>query len=212
MKKKMIEFLLNNANPSIKRRIKSEILNNLEQEEAFDYQREILKEPIIQKIVLSLDSFKRVLEVDSVLDISRPIKKGKSRIFNDYEKWPCRYHLDILAHTNSWKNEDNIRMLANSIKKMMMTDRPELINMIPSSWIGYELGSLGCLPSQGLSIKTSALLPYPIKDTSSRPLFYNLEYIEWFARCGIIPFVQDLSEAIHDIMNTVDDKGDQDDP
>lgn len=34
MKQKMIEFLLANANPSIKRRVKSEILNTLTQEEA----------------------------------------------------------------------------------------------------------------------------------------------------------------------------------
>ncbi|MDF2987261.1 MAG: hypothetical protein K0R50_2771 [Eubacterium sp.] len=42
MKNKMIEFLLNNANPSIKRRIKSEILHNIRQEEAAEYQRQIL--------------------------------------------------------------------------------------------------------------------------------------------------------------------------
>ncbi len=25
----------------------------------------------------------------------------EKRVFNDYEKWPCYYHLDILAHTES---------------------------------------------------------------------------------------------------------------
>jgi len=39
--------------------------------------------PIIQ---LSLNSFKRVLEVDSVLDISRPIRGGKRLVFKENEK------------------------------------------------------------------------------------------------------------------------------
>lgn len=83
------------------------------------------------QIQLSLDSFRRVLEVDSILDVARP-KKGRpcrsnpsgiNDVFNDNEKWPCRYHLDILAHTESWKTEENIKMLADSIAKMMRTDR-----------------------------------------------------------------------------------------
>ncbi|MCL2159701.1 MAG: hypothetical protein FWH48_09865, partial [Oscillospiraceae bacterium] len=216
MKEKMIKFLLENANPSIKRRVKSEILNDLTLHEASEYQEQIINEPMIQKIIgfqkengwigtslhggfdtqegatkylaekalnkdtpvlrrsmeafaniplddwcydthgkiideykvtghghnlircaciaragyddiiditpqiqLSLDCFRRVLEIDSVLDISRPIRKGKQRIFIDNERWPVRYHLDILAHTASWKNEENKKMIANSVKKLM---------------------------------------------------------------------------------------------
>jgi hypothetical protein len=306
----MIEFLLNNANPSIKRRIKSEILHDITQKEAEEYQRQIFQEPNIKRAIacqkengwlgnsfhgtnrnagqfenmetctkylgekavdkdtpvlkramdafitiplddlcygtngifidefkntghghnlircaciaragyedvidispqiqLSIDSFKRVLEVDSVLEVSHPINNGKSRVFNEYEKWPCRYHLDILAHTNSWRNAENIKIIADSIKKMMRTDCSELINMIPHSWVGYKLGSLGCFPSQGLSIKTSVLYPYPIVIPSSKPDLYNLEYIEWFARCGVVPHVPALHDAVDDIMNTVGNDG-----
>ena len=69
------------------------------------------------QIQLALDSFQRVLEVDSALDITRLKKSGgrEKRVFNDYEKWPCYYHLDILAHTNSWKTERNMKMLARRI-------------------------------------------------------------------------------------------------
>lgn len=170
----MIDFLLSNANPSIKLRVKKEVLNSLTKEEAEIYQEQITKEPIIQKIIacqkengwigngfhdyldsqeggtkylgekglkgipvlerameafatiplndfcynrkgkyidefkyvasgqnlircaciaragyddvidispqiqLSIDSFKRVLEVDSVLDITRPVQRGKN--------------------------------------------------------------------------------------------------------------------------------------
>jgi hypothetical protein len=308
---KSIDFLLENANPSIKRRVKSEILHNLTPEEASEYQAQILQEPNVKRCLasqldngwfghgfhgmnknagqfenqetctkylgekavdkdtpalkrsmdafvaiplddlcyrtkgryfdeckyaangqnlircaciaragyadvidispqlqLSLDSFRRVLEVDSVLDISRPIQKGAKRVFNDYEKWPCRYHLDMLAHTDSWKTEDNIKMLAASVDKLMRTDRPELINCVPLSWVGYPLGTLGGFPSQGLSVKSTGLLPTPISlPNGSKPELYNLEYLEWFARCGILPYVSKLQEAVYEIVKSMDDSG-----
>ncbi len=311
MKEKMIKFLLENANPSIKRRIKSEILNNLTPDEAKQYQDEILQEPNIKttfasqlengwfgngfhgtckdagqfenqetctkylgekalnkdtpelkrsmdafvniplddlcyrtkgkyydefkyaangqnlircaciaragyddeidispQIQLSLDSFRRVLEVDSILDVSRSIQSGKNRVFNDNEKWPCRYHLDILAHTNSWKNESNIKMLAESISKMMKMDRQELIGLTAASWVGYALGALGCFPSQGLTIKSSCLLPSPISiNNQNKPEFYNLEYLEWFARCGVIPYIPELMDIVDEIVNAIDEEG-----
>lgn len=318
-KQKMIEFLLENANPSIKRRVKSEILGNITPEEEGIYQKQILSEPNIKtsfasqldngwfglgfhgtsknagqfenqetctkylgekavdkdtpelkramdafvniplddlcygtngkyfdefkyaangqnlircvciaragyddvidispQVELSVNSFKRVLEVDSILDISRPRKGKPSKsnpsgiyyTFNDYEKWPCRYHLDILAHTNSWKSKENVKIIADSIAKMMKTDCPELVGLTADSWVGYPLGTLGCFPSQGLAIMTTCILPSPISvEYRNRPEYYNLEYIEWFARCGIVPYVPKLQEAVKDITNAIDENG-----
>jgi hypothetical protein len=301
---KTIDFLLENANPSIKRRVKDEILHNLTPGEAAQYQEQIMQESIVQQVAtcqkengwigtslhgnietqeggtkflaekalnkdtpvlkramdafvtiplddwcydtkgrifdefrvtghgmnlircaciaragyddeidispqiqLSLDCFKRVLEVDSVLDISRPIKNGKQRVFNDGEKWPCRYHLDILAHTTSWKNEQNIKMLADSVAKMMKTDRPELVNYSPSSWVGYALGPLGGFPSQGLAVKATSLLPSPMSiPNPGKPEVYLLEYIEWFARCGIVQYIPALKDAVSDIVDSMDNE------
>lgn len=168
------------------------------------------------QIQLSLDSFRRVLEVDSILDIAHPRKGKPSRsnpsgityVFNDYEKWPCRYHLDILAHTESWKTEENIKMLADAITKMMKTDRPELIGLGANSWVGYQLGTLGCFPSQGLSIKQTCLLPSPVSiDYHNRPAMYNLEYIEWFSRCGVVPYIPALKAAVNEIADSIDKNG-----
>ena len=50
MKQKMIDFLLENANPSIKLRVKKEILKNLTKEEETQLQDQILKEKIIRLI------------------------------------------------------------------------------------------------------------------------------------------------------------------
>ncbi|MDF2542459.1 MAG: hypothetical protein K0S47_2177 [Herbinix sp.] len=305
MRDKMITFLLKNANPSIKRRVKNEILYDLALNEAEEYQAQILQEPMIQHIMacqkengwigtslhggietqeggtkflaekaldketpvlkramdafvstplddwcydtrgmiidefkvtghghnlircaciaragfddvidispqiqLSLDCFQRVLEVDSVLEITHPIRGGKLRVFNDNEKWPCRYHLDILAHTSSWKNEQNVKMVADSITKLMRTDRPELLNLVPSSWVGHALGPLGGFPAQGLTVKVTCLLPSPISiPNRGKPEVYQMEYMEWFARCGVVRYIPALREALDDIIRAVDDDG-----
>ena len=311
MLEKSIDFLLENANPSNKRRVKSEILHNLTAGEAAEYQEQIMQEPNVRRclacqldngwfghgfhgmgknagqfenqetctkylgekavdketpalrrsmeafvnvplddlcyrtkgkiydecryaangqnlircaciaragyadvidispqIQLSLDSFRRVLEVDSILDVSRSVKSSKYRVFNDYEKWPCRYHLDILAHTDSWKSVENIKIVAESVAKMMKTDRSELIGLMAASWVGHVLGTVGCFPSQGLAVKSTVLLPSPVSiPYRSRPEVYHLEYFEWFARCGIVPFVPALSEAVDEILKSIDDEG-----
>lgn len=70
---------------------------------------------VTPQIGLSLESFRRVTEVDSVWDVSRPVKKG--RLFHKNERWPCRYHLEILAFTaDRWKNDENMAMLAESFQ------------------------------------------------------------------------------------------------
>jgi hypothetical protein len=39
-----------------------------------------------------------------------------------------------------------------------------------------------------------------------RPEVYQMEYIEWFARCGVIKHISTLHEAVEDIINSVDDE------
>ncbi len=149
------------------------------------------------QIQLALDSFKRVLEVDSVLDITRIKKVGgrEKRVFNDYEKWPCYYHLDILADTESWKNEDNIKMLAEAIKKLMRTDRPEC-QAGGDSWVGYVLGTVGC-------IKEGYSLGY---DKGGVHYTY-LDRVEWLCRCGLAPYVHELQVEVNILANSIDENG-----
>ncbi len=149
------------------------------------------------QIQLALDSFRRVLEVDSALDITR-IKKAsgkEKRVFNDYEKWPCYYFLDILAHTQSWKNEDNIKMLAESVKKLMRTDRPEC-QVGGDSWVGYVLGTVGC-------IKEGYTLGYD-KDGIH---YTYLDRVEWLCRCGLAPYIPALQAEVDSLANGIDESG-----
>ena len=310
-KHKMIVFLLENANPSIKRRIKNEVLNNITPDESMEYQEQILQEPLMQQIIvlqqsngwigkgsirnfdmphgalnylaekaidknssvlkhamdafveiplsdpcygpsnernvdefkhpcagvnlarcaciaragyddiinispqiqLAVDSFKRVIEIDSIFDILHPEKKGGKvrNVFNDYEKWPCRYHLDMLAHTQSWKNKVNIQTVADSVIKMMKTDDPELISYVPNGQA--KTGCVGgVFPVQGLTVMGSGIYPSPIlcevgsngKDYNGK---YHFELIEWFARCGIVSHVPSLRKIVSDIANSIDNDG-----
>ena len=149
------------------------------------------------QIQLSLDSFKRVLEVDSILDVTR-VKKiaGKNRlVFNDYEKWPCYYHLDILAHTNSWKSDSNIKMLADAINKLMRTDRPQM-QVGADSWVGYILGTTGCL-------KEGYQLGYELDGVH----YTYLDRTEWLCRCGVGPYVECVANEVKFLQSTVDSDG-----
>lgn len=149
------------------------------------------------QIQLALDSFKRVLEVDSILDITRVVKSSgkKKRVFKDYEKWPCYYHLDILAHAESWKTEENIKILAEAVKKLMRTDRPEM-QVAADSYVGYVLGTTGCL-------KEGYQLGYEKDDVH----YTYLDRVEWLCRCSITPYVQQLQNEVNILRKAINEDG-----
>lgn len=152
---------------------------------------------ITPQIQLALDSFRRVLEVDSILDITkiRKVSGREKRVFNDYEKWPCYYGLDLLAHTQSWKSEENIRMLAASVQKLMRNDRPQC-QVGGDSWVGYILGTVGCL-------KEGYTLGYE-KDGIHHT---NLERVEWLCRCGLALYLPALQDEVQLLMDAIDENG-----
>ncbi|MBR5779726.1 MAG: hypothetical protein IKY21_03775 [Clostridia bacterium] len=155
---------------------------------------------IVPQINVALESFRRVTEVDSILDVSRPSKKF--RLFNNGERWPCRYHLEILAFTTSWKNESNIRMLAEAFHRLMRTDRPESMNIPVACWIGHAVGPLWYFP-EGYSISTGATNQYST-DGIRR---VNLEKVEWLCRCGLYPYLKELQLEVDYILEHIDENG-----
>lgn len=294
MKQKMIDFLLNNANPSIKLRVKKEILNCISKEEERKLKEEILEEKLIKfigekqletgwiglgfhgsnknagrydnqevgtkymgekglkrtkildramdayakieledmgsefeipasgsnlircaciarahyddviditpQIRLSLESFKRVIEVDSIYDVSRPVKNR--RLFNKNERWPCRYHLEILAFsTDRWKNEENVAMLAESFKKLMRSDRKEIINTPVACWIKNHAVNPLWLLNEGYSISGNGLNGHDndgIRKT-------NLEKTEWLCRCGLYEYLPELRKEVKFVIDSVNE-------
>lgn len=302
MKQKMIEFLLNNAGPSIVLRVKKEILNDITKEEEQALQNKILNEKIIKfiaekqrgngwiglgfhgsnknagqfdnqetatkymgekglkgtsilnkamdafvttkltdlcyetrgnyysefeipsfgqnmircacvarahyddviditpQIGVALESFQRVTEVDSILDVSRPNKK--CRLFNKNERWPCRYHLEILAFTESWKNKNTIAMLAESFKRLMRTDREEIMNASVACWVGHIVGPLWYL-SEGYSISTNAIN----RCGNDEVRRVNMEKVEWLIRCGLYQHIPQLQSEVDFILDHIDSNG-----
>lgn len=58
------------------------------------------------------------------------------------------------------------------------------------------------------TVKQTCLLPSPIYlEYGGRCGKYNLEYIEWFARCGVIPYVPALEDAVREIARSIDENG-----
>lgn len=149
---------------------------------------------ITPQIEVALESFKRVTEVDSIFDVSRPSKNG--RLFNDKERWPCRYHLEILSFTDSWKNSDNIDILADAFNRLMRTDRKEYIDIDIYCWIGYAIGPLWRF-TEG----------YAIAADNGGTHIINLEKVEWMVRCGLYHHVPKLKEEIDYILNAIDQYG-----
>lgn len=157
---------------------------------------------ISPQIKLSLESFRRVTQVDSIWDVSRPVKKG--RLFNKNERWPCRYHLEILAFTaEKWKNEENAAMLAEAFKRLMRTDREEVINTPVSCWVGNHAVGPCWLLNEGYSISGNGLNRH-IGDGIRRT---NLEKAEWLSRCGLYDHLPELREEVDFIIDNINPDG-----
>lgn len=157
---------------------------------------------ITPQIKLSLESFERVTQVDSIWDVSRPLAKG--RLFNKNERWPCRYHLEILAFsTERWKNEENVAMLAESFKRLMRADREEIINTPVRCWVGNHAVGPCWLLNEGYSISGDGLNNH----TSDGVRRTNLEKVEWLLRCGLYPYLPELREEVAFVMDNINQDG-----
>ncbi|MDE6874718.1 MAG: hypothetical protein K2P87_09725 [Lachnospiraceae bacterium] len=156
---------------------------------------------ITPQINVALESFRRVTEVDSIHDVSRPTKK--CRLFNSGERWPCRYHLETLAFTTKkWRDEKNTAMLTEAFRQLLRADRPEIINTPVACWVGHALGPLWYL-NEGYSIAGDGqnhLWPDGIRRV-------NFEKTEWLVRCGLYTHLAELKEEVDYILSQVDRDG-----
>lgn len=91
--------------------------------------------------------------------------------------------------------QENIKMLAESFKKLMRTDRPEK-QVGGDSWVGYVLGTLGCL-------KEGYQLGY---DENGIHYTY-FDRVEWLCRCGLAPYIEQLQREVDILRNSVSEDG-----
>ncbi len=152
---------------------------------------------IAPQIRVALESFRRVTEVDSIFDVSRPTKK--CRLFNNNERWPCRYHLETLAFTTKqWRDEANTAMLAEAFRRLMRTDREEIIRTPVACWVGHAVGPLWYL-NEGYSISGNGQNQHS-EDGVRRA---NFEKTEWLVRCGLYPYLPELKAEVDYILGQV---------
>ncbi len=157
---------------------------------------------IMPQIRLSLESFERVTQVDSIWDVSRPVKNG--RYFNKNERWPCRYHLEILAFTpEKWKSEENVAMLARAFQRLTRRDREEIINTPVSCWVGNHAVGPCWLLNEGYSVSGDGLN----RRTDDGIRRTNLEKVEWLCRCGLYPYLPELREEVDFILGHIGEDG-----
>lgn len=149
---------------------------------------------IAPQIALSWDSFDRVNQVDSIWDVSRPGKKY--RLFHKNEKWPCKYHFEILSFTDSWKSEENQKRLAAAFMKLMGRDRQEIMETPVACWVGHAVGPLWYL-NEG----------YTLAGDDHGRHAVNMEAVEWMTRCGLYPYLPALQDEVAYIADSVDDNG-----
>lgn len=157
---------------------------------------------ISPQIQLSLESFRRVAQVDSIFDVSRPVKNG--RLFNKNERWPCRYHLEILAFTaDQWKSKENTDMLAQAFRRLMRTDRQEIIDTPVGCWVGNHAVGPCWLLNEGYSISGNGLN----RHTDDGVRRTNLEKVEWLCRCGLYHALPQLREEVAFIADNICEDG-----
>ncbi len=158
---------------------------------------------ISKEIAVSLESFRRVTEINSVTDIVKIRKRRPERVnpegiayvFEKHEKWPCRYHLDILAHTDSWRSEENISMLAEAFRKLLKDNE---LDYSPAYCvdIGHLVGCCGAF-REGMKLGS---------DKGGTHQVY-LDLVEYMCRCSLYDFVPQLKKEVDRIYDSIDEQG-----
>lgn len=158
---------------------------------------------ISKEITAALESFRRVTEIKSVKDIVKIRKRRPERInpegiayvFNDYEKWPCWYHLDTLAHTNSWRSSENIAMLADAFNKLL---RDTGLDYSPAYCvdIGHLVGCCGAF-KEGMKLGVEV----------DGEHYVLLDLVEYMCRCGLYSLVLPLKKEVDIIYDSIDEQG-----
>ncbi|MDR1692767.1 MAG: hypothetical protein LBR72_05360 [Oscillospiraceae bacterium] len=75
-------------------------------------------EPVIPFQRISLEAFKSILPLSSFAEITKT-RKSKAKYNYPYIEadtyFPCQYHLETLAYTQSWRSPETVRMMADAL-------------------------------------------------------------------------------------------------
>lgn len=139
----------------------------------------------------SLKTFANVLNYKNADDVV--YRRRNKLCFKEGVLWPCIYNLRILAHSQGWRNESNIALLAESVERLFS---------FPQSGEGvytYINGQLisPCMP----------FIHRPILDPANNKTLITMwfEIMELFARCGIVKKVTSLKKEYKNMLSLIND-------
>lgn len=136
-----------------------------------------------EEIKKAIEGFKFILSIGSVNDI---VKKYKNKnVFKEGVKWPSIYHLRLLAFTKSWRTDENIKIIINSVKKLVE------FSPIPEIKLLYK--------SQVISPASAFMNDFNPKmdELSSQEWMVWFHRTELLSRLGIVKFIPELVEQIN---------------
>lgn len=93
-------------------------------------------------IDISYNAFCKILEISSLDDITiyKPQLKRKNNCpyIESETYFPCQYHLETLAHTASWRNDESVEMISRTINHLnsIMKDDNQLAIKIGTNYYG----------------------------------------------------------------------------
>lgn len=147
---------------------------------------------IIAQILETLNVFRYVAGVNSIGDIATE-HKGKF-IFKPKVKWPSIYHLKLLAYTRSWRNDENMRILTNSIQK--------LVDLSPIPQIN------GFYKSQVVSPGTFCMHDFKadMVNLDAKGWMMWFHRMELLARIGVVKSIPEFNSQLHYLKSSINEK------
>lgn len=141
----------------------------------------------------SFNTFVNVLNyenLDNVIDTHK-----KKLCFKPDVRWPCLYDLRMLAHSQSWRNERNTSLLADSVNRLFSF--PQSNEMVYTYVKGQYVGP--CFAFIYWQMQVLGV----IKDDNLETAWFDM--MELLARCGAIKQVALLSNKYDFLLSLIDD-------
>lgn len=140
--------------------------------------------PFIKKQIESaLNSFRFALNVEKISNITKQYKNKK--VFRDEIKWPSIYDLRILAFTKEWRNEENNKMIIDSINKLVkLSPIPDILVLKKSQLISP---ASFCMHDFNPDMNE-------LKDKEWMMWFHRMELL---SRLGVVNHIEELKQQIH---------------
>lgn len=140
---------------------------------------------INDQIDKALAAFQFVTTISQLEDVN--MEKNGKNIFRENVPWPSIYHLRLLAFTNSWKNDNNIEMMIDSLSKLCEFSNIPHINLLHKG----QMISPGSFCMNNFDVNLDEL--------SAKEWMMWFHRIELIARLGVIKDIHILDRQVNQL-------------